>query len=99
MTTPYSKGKFNPSLPEGHLELNNKGKQVPIMWIYCDDFLVHAATHKDCCQAVAVVIETLLHLGLLAHPSKIKWPAPSKHFCGIIYNSADTPCVKVPEDK
>eukprot|EP00957_Ditylum_brightwellii_P163628 12458500-Ditylum_brightwellii.AAC.1 len=70
--TPYHNDIFNLALLEGQLELDKNNWQIPIVWIYCNNFLVHGSTYKDCCKAVAVVMGMPLRLGLLAHPSKIK---------------------------
>eukprot|EP00957_Ditylum_brightwellii_P204435 15339243-Ditylum_brightwellii.AAC.1 len=81
ITAPYTGQKFDPTLPEGRLEFTEEGQQIPIVWIYCNDFLIQGASYKNCCDAVTVVMDTLLKLGLLAHPSKIKWPAQCQQFC------------------
>eukprot|EP00957_Ditylum_brightwellii_P094142 7167567-Ditylum_brightwellii.AAC.2 len=60
---------------------------------------MNGASEADSREAVSVVMETLLHVGLLVHPSKIKWPAQGQRFCGFIYNIIETPRVEIPADK
>eukprot|EP00957_Ditylum_brightwellii_P078087 5936632-Ditylum_brightwellii.AAC.1 len=55
--------------------------------------------YNNCCQGVAIVMETLLCLGLLAHASKIKWPTSAQRFCGFLHNSLAIPRIEVPTDK
>eukprot|EP00957_Ditylum_brightwellii_P099846 7607516-Ditylum_brightwellii.AAC.1 len=99
ITAPYMGQRLDPALLEYRLELNDKGHQIPIIWIYCDNFLVHGATHKECCEAVMVVMDTLLRLGLLVRLSKIKWPVHRQQFCSFIYDITSTPRIEVPIDK
>eukprot|EP00957_Ditylum_brightwellii_P122889 9369933-Ditylum_brightwellii.AAC.1 len=55
ITAPYHNSIFNPALLEGRLELDKHSWQMPIVWIYYNDFLVHSSTYKDCCKAVEAV--------------------------------------------
>eukprot|EP00957_Ditylum_brightwellii_P097255 7406665-Ditylum_brightwellii.AAC.1 len=44
-------------------------------------------------------MDTFLWLGLLAHPSKIKWAAQCQHFCSFVYGTTGIPHIEVPIDK
>eukprot|EP00957_Ditylum_brightwellii_P118506 9038135-Ditylum_brightwellii.AAC.1 len=39
ITAPYPDGMFDPTLLKGQLELDEYKHHLPIIWIYCDDFL------------------------------------------------------------
>eukprot|EP00957_Ditylum_brightwellii_P034514 2617041-Ditylum_brightwellii.AAC.2 len=99
VTSHYTGTNFDPSLPEGQFEVNPDGYPVPLVWIYVDDFLIHAATHHLYCEAVSVMMDTLLCMDLLAHQSKVKCQAQFQQCCGFVYNIESIPQVQVPTDK
>lgn len=85
--------------PEGRVIVGADGQPVPIIFVWVDDFLVHASTRSACQAALDLLMDHLVRLGLLAHKKKVKAPAQCQRFCGFDYDTAGRPKVCIPDDK
>jgi hypothetical protein len=84
--------------PEGRVTIKD-GHPIPPVFIWVDDFLIHAATRELCTEALNLVMDHLVRLGLLAQKRKVKAPAQSQRFCGFQYDTTGVPRVNIPTDK
>ena len=69
-------GSYDPQLGYGWVSTNASGGTV-LVWVYVDDFLIHAPTQEMCQEGLRLFMDTALDCGLLCHPDKLVPPTLS----------------------
>jgi len=64
-----------------------------------DDFLIHGPSHAAVTEALKLFLDSAVDHGLLAHPKKLVPPCQEVKYCGFIFNTRRTPCLKIPIPK
>ena len=92
-------GEFRPALGHGRVLLREDGSPVALIYGFVDDFLIHAATRKDCMEALSAYMDMTVRLGLICQKVKTSPPAQVQKYCGMLYDSRKEPTLRVPPNK
>lgn len=91
-------GSYDPTLGYG-MVYTHKGQGAVLIWVYVDDFLIHAPTEDLCQKGLTQFMDTALNCGLLCHPDKLVPPSQEVKYCGLLLNTQSTPTLKMPQSK
>jgi hypothetical protein len=69
------------------------------VWVFVDDFKIHAPTRAKLVTALNAFMDLALRLGLICQKVKTKPPAQVQKYCGFIYDTTGIPTLKIPADK
>jgi hypothetical protein len=68
---------FDPKLGIGRFLIGSDGLPVCLIWIHVDGILLHGPTHAKCTSALKHILDLMVLVGLICHPTKIKPPSNS----------------------
>jgi len=94
-----SGGGFDPALGEGRVLVDDDGSPALLIWIHVDDVFLHGPDGGKVEAGLNYVMDTALRLGLICQPVKTKPPGRVQKFCGMLYDSRATPCMRIPVGK
>jgi hypothetical protein len=64
-----------------------------------DEIFLHGPTRAKCTSALKKILDVMVLVGLICHPTKLKPPAQIQKFCGFLYDSVGTPKLRIPDNK
>ena len=96
--TGFKDNGFDPHKGYG-MVLENKNGGAVLIWAFVDDFLVHGPTLESVQEALKLFLDSAVDHGLLAHPKKLIPPCQEVKYCGFLFNTVGTPCLKIPKPK
>ena len=67
-----------------------------LIWAFVDDLLVHSLALKSVEEALRLFLDSAVDHGLLVHPKKLLPPSQQVQYCGFLFNTVSTPCLKIP---
>mmetsp|Transcript_23866 Transcript_23866/g.36251 ORF Transcript_23866/g.36251 Transcript_23866/m.36251 type:complete len:523 (-) Transcript_23866:744-2312(-) len=89
---------FDPKLGNGYTLIGKDGAAVKI-WVWVDDFLIHGPTFEKTEAALRVFLDTAVECGFLFHVQKLVLPQQVVKYCGFLFDTTDTPCLRIPVPK
>ena len=92
-------GGYDVRIGHGYVGMQRNGRPVAIVFGYVDDFLIHAATKRDCCEATSAFMDLMVRLGLICQPVKTSPPAQVQKYCGFLYDTTNRPTLRIPPNK
>lgn len=96
--TGFSKLGFDPNLGYGYTLQGKDGAAVKI-WVWVDDFLIHGPTREKTETALRFFLDTAVECGFLFHAKKLVLPQQVVKYCGFLFDTTDTPCLRIPVPK
>ena len=90
---------FDPKLGEGRVLVADDGSPALLIWIHVDDVFLHGPTGDKVVAGLNYVMDTALRLGLICQPVKTKPPGQVQKFCGMLYDTRGTPCMRIPRSR
>jgi hypothetical protein len=94
-----SGGSYDPRLGHGRVYIGDDGLPAALIWGMVDDFMIHGPTKRKTCDAFAEFMDYSVRLGIICQRIKTKPPAQQQIFCGMEYDSRQTPTLRIPEEK
>jgi hypothetical protein len=95
-----TKQPFDPKLSHGRVLFSRiDGLPVALLFVHCDDFLIHAPTLEKARLAGIDFLDFAVKTGLLAHPGKLTPPCQEVKYTGFLWNTVGIPTLKVPPYK
>jgi hypothetical protein len=64
-----------------------------------DDYLIHSPTKQACCKAFDEFMNYMLRLGFSCQKVKTSPPAQIQKFCGLLFDTRETPKLRIPAAK
>ena len=96
----FGSGKeYDPRLGYGYVLRRPTGEAVARIWVFVDDFLIHAPTRAACSEALSAFLDLSVKCGILCHPKKLVPPSQVVKYCGVILDTTGIPTCKIPESK
>jgi hypothetical protein len=92
-------GTHQPELGTGLTRIGEDGLPAALVWVFVDDFKIHAPTRAKLVTALNAFMDLALRLGLICQKVKTKPPAQVQKYCGFIYDTTGIPTLKIPADK
>jgi hypothetical protein len=96
--TSFRSNGYDPDLGHGFVFEGPDGPAVKI-WVFVDDFLIHGPTYEKTAAALSFFLDTAVECGFLFHPKKLITPCQEVKYCGVLFNTDDIPCLKIPVSK
>jgi hypothetical protein len=90
---------YSADIGHGYVGLRINGSLVALVFGFVDDFMIHAQTAEDCCQALSFFIDLMVRLGLICQPAKTSPPKQVQKYCGFWYDTRGTPTLHIPPNK
>jgi hypothetical protein len=78
---------FDPKLGIGRVLIGSDGFPVFFIWIHVDEIFLHGLTHAKCTSALKKILDFMVLVFLIFHPTKLKPPAQIHIFCWFLYDS------------
>ena len=95
----FTKRVYHPEYGEGRVLVDSTGTPVVLIWMHVDDILIHGPTLERLIEALDLLLDTTVKLGLICQPCKTVAPTQTIKFCGFIYNTKDIPQLAIPDNK
>jgi hypothetical protein len=92
-------GGFYTKLGVGCVLIVSDGLPIFLIWIHVDDIFLHGQTRAKCTSALKNILDLTVLLGNICHPTKLKPPTQIQKFCGFLYDSVETPKLRIPDNK
>ena len=89
---------YDPEKGYGFAMENNEGL-VAKVWGFVDDFLIHGPTKEITSQALHAFLDAACTVGFLCHPKKCTPPGQSVKYIGFIFDTTQTPTLRIPTEK
>ena len=90
---------YDPGIGHGYVGIQVNGRPVALIFGFVDDFLIHAATYDDCCLALNAFMDLMVRVGIVCQPVKTSPPAQIQKYCGFLYDTTNTPTLRIPPNK
>jgi hypothetical protein len=97
--TQLENGGHKPEQGTGLVRIGADGLPAALVWVFVDDFKIHAPTKPKLIIALNAFMDLALRLGLICQKVKTKPPAQVQKYCGFIYDTTGIPTLRIPEDK
>ena len=97
-TGPQRDKGFNPALGYGYFLKGPHGLVVKI-WVFVDDFLIHAPTRELCTKGLSFFLDSAVNCGMLCHPKKLVTPRQVVKYCGVLFDTRAIPALHMPRPK
>ena len=87
---------YDPRMGRGYILVRSNGR--PCVWIkvHIDDFLIHGPDYQSCCEALDALLTEAFNMGLLFHPKKLVTPQQVVKYCGFVFDTRKSPCLRIP---
>ena len=92
-------GTFDPKLGYGYVLRRPNGEAAARIWVFVDDFLIHAPTQEACSEALTAFLDLSVRCGILCHPKKLVPPSQVVKYCGVLLDTTGIPTCRIPETK
>jgi hypothetical protein len=92
-------GQHDPRLGSGLVRIGDDGLPAALIWVFVDDFKIHAPTKRKLIRALNAFMDLSLRLGFICQKVKTKPPAQSQKYCGFVFDTTGVPTLQLPEDK
>jgi hypothetical protein len=80
--------------------IGEDGEPACLIWAHCDDFFIHGPTMEKTEAGLSTFLDLAVRVGLLCHPGgKLTKPAPVVKYTGLIFDTTNMPCLRIPEYK
>ena len=89
---------YDPEKGYGFTMENSEGL-VAKVWGFVDDFLIHGPTKEITSQALHAFLDAACTVGFLCHPKKCTPPGQSVKYIGFIFDTTQTPTLRIPTEK
>lgn len=89
---------YDPSKGYGYYLAGPNGASARV-WVFVDDFLIHAPTRDLCERALKAFLDATVECGMLCHPKKLVPPSQQVRYCGVIFDTTTVPTLRIPEAK
>ena len=96
--TKLSGGTFSPRKGYGLIWEGEDGLVVRL-WVFVDDFLIHAPTQALCAEALRFFLDASVECGMLCNPKKIIPPSQRVRYCGFELDTVGIPTLCIPVAK
>lgn len=96
--TGFSATGFDPALGYGYTLIGRDGAAVKI-WVWVDDFLIHGPTLSKTEAALRHFLDTAVECGFLFHTKKLVPPQQVVKYCGFLFDTKGSPCLRIPVPK
>jgi hypothetical protein len=90
---------FDPKLGIGRVLIGSDVLPACLIWIHVDSIFLHGPTREKCTSALKKILDLMVLVGLICHPTKLKPPAQIQKICGFLYDSVGTPKLRIPDNK
>ena len=91
---------YDPNKGYGLIFLRKNNQGLPaLIWVFVDNFLIHAPTKRLCLEALNHFLNTALKCSLLCHLKKLNPPSQVVKYCGFILDMTSILCLKIPTAK
>jgi hypothetical protein len=90
---------YDPHLGHGRVMIREDGLPTSRIWAMVDDYLIHSPTKRRCEEAFEEFMEYMVRLGFICQKAKTSLPAQVQKFCGLIFDTRETPRLRIPSAK
>ena len=92
-------GHHDPRLGSGLARIGADGLPAALIWVFVDDFKIHAPTKHKLIRALNAFMDLSLRLGFICQKVKTKPPAQLQKNCGFVFDTMGIPTLWLPKGK
>jgi hypothetical protein len=90
---------YDANVGHGMVYTGDDGLPAALIWVHCDDFLLHGPTYEKTAAALTAFLDLTVDVGLLCHPGKLTPPAQVVKYTGLLFDTVSVPKIRIPEYK
>jgi hypothetical protein len=90
---------YDPRLGHGRVLMGPDGLPTSRIWAMVDDYLIHSPTKQKCSESFGEFMDYMLRLGFICQKVKTSPPAQVQKFCGLLFDTQETPKLRIPSSK